>query len=63
MLIDKLCKYAFIYLSCDIVPPRLYKYGLNSRYSYLVMEYCVSELQEMLQSAPEKKFPVWQAHG
>ena len=27
------------------------------------MEYCASELQEMLDSVPEKKFPVWQAHG
>ncbi|XP_041360181.1 serine/threonine-protein kinase STK11-like [Gigantopelta aegis] len=30
---------------------------------YLIMEYCVSELQEILESVPEKKFPVWQAHG
>ncbi|KAK3581650.1 hypothetical protein CHS0354_029832 [Potamilus streckersoni] len=29
---------------------------------YIVMEYCVSELQEMLDSVPEKKFPLWQAH-
>ncbi|KAL3869434.1 hypothetical protein ACJMK2_042115 [Sinanodonta woodiana] len=29
---------------------------------YIVMEYCVSELQEMLESVPEKKFPLWQAH-
>lgn len=30
---------------------------------YMIMEYCASELQEMLDSVPEKKFPVWQAHG
>ncbi|BFY99202.1 hypothetical protein BsWGS_02243 [Bradybaena similaris] len=30
---------------------------------YMVMEYCASELQEMLESVPEKKFPIWQAHG
>ncbi|KAJ8306325.1 hypothetical protein KUTeg_016870 [Tegillarca granosa] len=28
----------------------------------MVMEYCVSELQEMMENVPEKKFPVWQAH-
>ncbi|XP_005095046.1 serine/threonine-protein kinase STK11 [Aplysia californica] len=30
---------------------------------YMIMEYCASELQEMLESVPEKKFPIWQAHG
>ncbi|GFR88330.1 serine/threonine-protein kinase stk11 [Elysia marginata] len=30
---------------------------------YMIMEYCASELQEMLDSVPDKKFPVWQAHG
>lgn len=30
---------------------------------YLVMEYCVGGLQEMLDTAPDKKFPEWQAHG
>lgn len=30
---------------------------------YLVMEYCVGVLQEMLESTPSKKFPMWQAHG
>ncbi|XP_046366451.1 serine/threonine-protein kinase STK11-like [Haliotis rufescens] len=29
---------------------------------YLVMEYCVGELQEMLEKAPKKKLPLWQAH-
>ena len=29
----------------------------------MILEYCASELQEMLESAPEKKFPIWQAHG
>ncbi|PVD23410.1 hypothetical protein C0Q70_16679 [Pomacea canaliculata] len=29
---------------------------------YMIMEYCVSELQEMLECAPDKKFPIWQAH-
>ncbi|KAK6188542.1 hypothetical protein SNE40_004699 [Patella caerulea] len=29
---------------------------------YMVMEYCVSELQEMLESVPDKKFPIMQAH-
>ena len=27
------------------------------------MEYCVGELQEMLDSIDQHKFPIWQAHG
>ncbi|XP_042898761.1 serine/threonine-protein kinase STK11 [Parasteatoda tepidariorum] len=30
---------------------------------YLIFEYCVSVLQELLDSVPKKKFPIWQAHG
>lgn len=30
---------------------------------YMIMEFCVAELQEMLENTPDKKFPVWQAHG
>ncbi|RZF42676.1 hypothetical protein LSTR_LSTR001471 [Laodelphax striatellus] len=30
---------------------------------YMVMEYCVGGLQDMLESTPDKKFPTWQAHG
>ncbi|GIX79399.1 hypothetical protein CDAR_228491 [Caerostris darwini] len=30
---------------------------------YLIFEYCVSVLQELLDSIPEKKFPIWQSHG
>ena len=26
------------------------------------MEYCVSQLQEMLENTPGNKFPLWQAH-
>ncbi|MCL4121354.1 UNVERIFIED_CONTAM: hypothetical protein GTU68_054871, partial [Idotea baltica] len=29
---------------------------------YVVMNYCVTGLQEMLDSTPKKKFPQWQAH-
>ncbi|KAI0225219.1 Serine/threonine-protein kinase STK11 [Lamellibrachia satsuma] len=29
---------------------------------YLVVEYCVGGLQDMLDYAPGKKFPIWQAH-
>lgn len=29
---------------------------------YLVMEYCVCVLQEMLASAPQSKLPLYQAH-
>ena len=30
---------------------------------YMIMEYCVGELQEMLESVEGHKFPIWQAHG
>lgn len=30
--------------------------------SYVVLEYCVGGLQEMLDKAPSNKFPIWQAH-
>uniref|UniRef100_A0A1B6EF04 Serine/threonine-protein kinase STK11 n=1 Tax=Clastoptera arizonana TaxID=38151 RepID=A0A1B6EF04_9HEMI len=30
---------------------------------YIIMEYCVGGLQDMLESIPSKKFPIWQAHG
>ncbi|NXE14671.1 STK11 kinase, partial [Oceanites oceanicus] len=36
---------------------------LNSASTYMVMEYCVCGMQEMLDSVPEKRFPVFQAHG
>lgn len=26
------------------------------------MEYCVGELQELLEAAPDKRFPIFQAH-
>ena len=29
---------------------------------YMIMEYCVGGLQEMLEKAPGNKFPIWQAH-
>jgi serine/threonine-protein kinase 11 len=29
---------------------------------YIVLEYCVGGLQEMLDKAPGNRFPVWQAH-
>ncbi|KAG0422255.1 hypothetical protein HPB47_001915 [Ixodes persulcatus] len=30
---------------------------------YMVMEYCVSVIQELLDSVADKKLPIWQAHG
>ncbi|XP_029644217.2 serine/threonine-protein kinase STK11 isoform X1 [Octopus sinensis] len=38
-------------------------YNEEKQKMYMVMEFCVGELQEMLENTPEKKFPVWQAHG
>jgi len=29
---------------------------------YLILEYCLGGLQYLLDLAPEKKFPLWQAH-
>ncbi|KAK7100957.1 serine/threonine-protein kinase STK11-like isoform X2 [Littorina saxatilis] len=37
-------------------------YNEEKQKMYMIMEYCVTELQEMLESVPERKFPVWQAH-
>lgn len=38
-------------------------YNEEKQKLYLIFEYCVSVLQELLDSVPEKKIPVWQAHG
>ncbi|ELK19311.1 Serine/threonine-protein kinase 11 [Pteropus alecto] len=38
-------------------------HGRPRRRTYMVMEYCVCGMQEMLDSVPEKRFPVCQAHG
>lgn len=35
---------------------------LNSKLRYMIMEYCVGELQELLEAAPDKRFPIFQAH-
>uniref|UniRef100_A0A1X7UJ62 Uncharacterized protein n=2 Tax=Amphimedon queenslandica TaxID=400682 RepID=A0A1X7UJ62_AMPQE len=34
----------------------------NKQKLYIVLEYCVGGLQEMLDKAPRNKFPIWQAH-
>ncbi|ERE72350.1 serine/threonine-protein kinase STK11 [Cricetulus griseus] len=44
---------------CPVVPGNL----ADRRPTYMVMEYCVCGMQEMLDSVPEKRFPVCQAHG
>ncbi|NXE56698.1 STK11 kinase, partial [Dromaius novaehollandiae] len=43
--------------------PFIFAHFLNSAFTYMVMEYCVCGMQEMLDSVPEKRFPVFQAHG
>ena len=30
---------------------------------YLILDYCLGSLQDLLEVSPSKKFPVWQAHG
>ncbi|KAI1280708.1 Serine/threonine-protein kinase STK11 [Halotydeus destructor] len=39
-----------------------YVYNPEKEKLYIVMEYCVSVLQELLDSAVEKMLPIWQAH-
>ncbi|XP_069784291.1 serine/threonine-protein kinase STK11 isoform X2 [Narcine bancroftii] len=38
-------------------------YNDEKQKMYMVMEYCVCGMQEMLDSVSDKKFPVFQAHG
>ncbi|KAJ6637429.1 Serine/threonine-protein kinase stk11 [Pseudolycoriella hygida] len=38
-------------------------YNEEKQKMYLIMEYCVGGLQEMIDSAPEKKLPLFQAHN
>ncbi|GIX99258.1 hypothetical protein CDAR_447481 [Caerostris darwini] len=38
-------------------------YNEEKQKMYMVMEYCVSVLQQMLENLPDKKFPISQAHG
>ncbi|KAM6962769.1 serine/threonine-protein kinase STK11-like [Aplochiton taeniatus] len=38
-------------------------YNEEKQKMYMVMEYCVCGMQEMLDSVSEKRFPVYQAHG
>ncbi|KAI1883153.1 hypothetical protein AGOR_G00242290 [Albula goreensis] len=38
-------------------------YNEEKQKMYMVMEYCVCGMQEMLDSVPEKRFPGFQAHG
>ncbi|CAK9302283.1 unnamed protein product [Gordionus sp. m RMFG-2023] len=37
-------------------------YNEEKQKIYMILEYCVTGLQEMLDSVPDKKFPLWQAH-
>nr|CAD7445054.1 unnamed protein product [Timema bartmani] len=38
-------------------------YNEEKQKMYMVLEYCVGGLQDMLESTPLNKFPLWQAHG
>lgn len=38
-------------------------YNEEKQKMYMVMEYCVCGMQEMLDSVPDKRFPIFQAHG
>lgn len=37
-------------------------YNDEKQKMYMIMEYCVGVMQELLDSVAEKKFPIWQAH-
>ena len=37
-------------------------YNDEKQKMYLIIEYALCSLQEMLDSAPDKKYPIWQAH-
>jgi len=37
-------------------------YNDEKQKMYMIMDYCVGGLQEMLESAPDKRFPIFQAH-
>eukprot|EP00042_Codosiga_hollandica_P028834 m.154493 g.154493 ORF g.154493 m.154493 type:complete len:388 (-) comp52891_c0_seq3:529-1692(-) len=37
-------------------------YNARKEKIYVITEYCAGNLQEMLESAPQRKFPIWQAH-
>ncbi|XP_064476791.1 serine/threonine-protein kinase STK11-like isoform X2 [Ornithodoros turicata] len=38
-------------------------YNEEKQKMYMVMEYCVCVMQELLDSVDAKRFPIWQAHG
>lgn len=38
-------------------------YNESKEKLYMIMEYCVAVLQELLDSVPDKKLPIFQAHG
>jgi len=37
-------------------------YNEEKQKMYMILDYCVGGLQEMLESAPDKRFPIFQAH-
>ncbi|CAG0888739.1 unnamed protein product [Darwinula stevensoni] len=39
------------------------QYDDTKKKTYMIMEYCVGGLQELIESTEKKKLPVWQAHG
>ncbi|XP_060576695.1 serine/threonine-protein kinase STK11-like [Ruditapes philippinarum] len=47
---------------CEYIETSFIKISSQKVCRYMIMEYCADELQSMLESAPEKKFPIWQSH-
>jgi len=37
-------------------------YNEEKQKMYMILDYCVGGLQEMLETAPGKRFPIFQAH-
>ncbi|XP_016373115.1 serine/threonine-protein kinase STK11-like [Sinocyclocheilus rhinocerous] len=52
---NKVTQSDWLLLVCSLLDRRCF--------TYMVMEYCVCGMQEMLDSVTEKRFPVFQAHG
>jgi len=37
-------------------------YNEEKQKMYMILDYCVGGMQEILETAPEKRFPIFQAH-
>ena len=47
---------------CNVMRLHDVLYNEEKQKMYMILDYCVGGLQEMLENAPEKRFPIFQAH-